>query len=151
MYKCAGVGAHVVSVEVTGRYTADVTPAPPTTVIVSNALPVIAESVKADYATILPNVLVGQAITLTVPFSDKSPSDTHALQVVWGDGETRTFNPVVVNGVESKSITATHTFSQAIDQFNIVLTLRDTLVADGSEDSLMLPTTVTLAVCVNLT
>lgn len=143
-YPCASVRAHVISVTVSGAYTADVTQAA-TTITVNNAAPVITTTV-ANYA-FLSSVLVGQGITLTVPFTDISPSDSHSLDVDWGDsGVIQTIDLLDkdINNININSFTAKHTFSKETGPFNIKLTLRDG-TAGGSVD-LSLPTTVTLDV-----
>jgi hypothetical protein len=145
IYTCASVRDHAISVKVTGPYTADAAPTA-TTITVNNA-PALITTTVANYG-FLSSVLVGQEITLTVPFTDISPSDAHSLYVVWGDSQSNTISilDTDINGIAINSFTARHTFSTAAaaGPFDIKLTLRDGV--SGGEAYLTLPTIVTLVV-----
>lgn len=79
-------------------------------------------------------VLVGQPLTLTVPFSDAGLLDAHVLTITWGDGVTETVS--LAAGVFT--LEASHTYLVPGD-YTVTLTLAD---EDGGQDRHTLPVSV---------
>lgn len=71
----------------------------------------------------LPQPVLNQPVTLTLPFSDRNPGDRHSATVDWGDGNGP--QPAAVREYRGRGeVRATHTFT-AEREYNIVVRVTD--------------------------
>ncbi len=90
-----------------------------TTTTVTNLAPVITG--LSNNSPDCGDVMEGQALTLTIPFTDVGTQDTHKAVVNWGDGQTST---LFAAGTGSGTINGTHVYA-AGGVYAITVTLSD--------------------------
>lgn len=71
----------------------------------------------------LPQPVLNQPVTLTLPFTDRNPGDTHRATIDWGDGNGP--QPAAVRAYRGRGeVRAVHTFT-AEREYNIVVRVTD--------------------------
>jgi hypothetical protein len=99
--------------------------------IVDNVPPVLGDLESA--AEECGNVAEGQTATISAPFTDGNPTDTHTATVDWGDGTPLTNASIIETpGGGTGSLTAGHAYASG-GIYGVTVTLKDSQGATDSE------------------